>query len=280
MKNEFADRGSGACQLRSSPSSTGVTARPTSWSIGRKSDWSGSFAAPSPFDGGSSSDPTSGTASRTATATSARRGHRNSRSGAGNRSGGHRQPPDLRGLAAHRRRRALDDEERGEPHREEGGLGDRTARDRDRTGDGDELEQPRAPEVLAEAEELVVQLVDVERDEVLRLLPPRQLRRVRWRLRRGGKHGRDERERELEPRTPPTREREGDERREHEQAVRRLQRDREPDDDARSDDVASCSAVERAHDEDGRDQQQHHRREVTERREAQRLGQRLLVPAL
>src|SRR5918993_5177776 len=91
MKNESADRGLGARQLRSSPPSTGATARSTSWSIGRKSDWSGSFAAPSPFDGGSSSDPTSGTASRTATATSARRGHRNSRSGAGNRSGS--RPP-------------------------------------------------------------------------------------------------------------------------------------------------------------------------------------------
>src|SRR5918993_192382 len=91
MKNESADRGLGARQLRSSPPSTGATARSTSWSIGRKSDWSGSFAAPSPFDGGNSSDPTSGTASRTATGMSARRGHRNSRSGAGNRSGS--RPP-------------------------------------------------------------------------------------------------------------------------------------------------------------------------------------------
>src|SRR5688572_12690481 len=87
MKNEFAERGFGACQLRSSPPSTGATARSTSWSIGRKSDWSGNFAAPSPFDGGSSSDPKNGTASRSATGMSARRGHRTSRSGAGNRSG-------------------------------------------------------------------------------------------------------------------------------------------------------------------------------------------------
>ena len=50
MKKESADRGFGACQLRSSPSSSGSTARPTSWSIGRNSDWSGSFAAPWPSD--------------------------------------------------------------------------------------------------------------------------------------------------------------------------------------------------------------------------------------
>ena len=197
----------------------------------------------------------------------------------------------------------LIDEERGEPDGEERGLRDRAPRDRDRACNRDELEQPRAPEVLAEAEELMVQLVDVERDEVPSLLPPRELRRVRRRrLRRGGEHcrverehrdpgppvlphgerhqRRDERDPELEHRAPPSCEREGDERREDEEAVRRLQRDREPCHEPCGDDVAPRSAVERAQHEDRGDHQQHHRREVAERREAERLRQRLLVPTL
>src|SRR6187551_1220633 len=87
MKKESAERGFGASHVRSSPPSTGATARSTFWSTGRKSDCSGSFAAPWPFDGGRSAEPSSGIASRIATGISARRGQRTIRNGAGKRSG-------------------------------------------------------------------------------------------------------------------------------------------------------------------------------------------------
>ena len=89
-----------------------------------------------------------------------------------------------------------------------------------------------------------------------------------------------QREPERQQRPQVAREQRGDERRGDEETVRRLHADREADHQPRGDAVERGAGLERAHEEQGPDEQEHHRLEVGEAGEAEGTGQELLDVAL
>ena len=173
----------------------------------------------------------------------------------------------------------------------------RTPRHADGACDRRPLEQARAPEVLAQMVGVVVQVRPVEVDVAVdvgnagrdhgagchRVSSSRE-RRQRAKpalLPHGeGQQGRQQRKPERKQWPQVAREQRGDGGRRDEKAVRRLHADRKADHEPGGDAVERGASLERAHEEEGADEQEEHRLEVGETGEAERTGQELLDVAL
>ena len=79
----------------------------------------------------------------------------------------HHDPKDARIVNARVEERSLDDDERGKPTADDQQHCQRSAREPDEPGDDDPLDDPGAPEVLLDPEQIVVQVPPVEVDVLL-----------------------------------------------------------------------------------------------------------------